>query len=245
MLSYQHIYHAGNAADVHKHMALSAILEKLMSAGKPLTYMETHAGRGVYDLTSMEAIKTSEADFGIKKLLSKIPKHHPYAKAIDRVRLEGGKDMYPGSPYIARTILERSQLHLFELHPKEFAELKANITGVNLHNKDGYDSVAIMPPKERRGLILIDPSYEVKTEYMDASDYITQVQRRWPQAVILLWYPILEAGHHKKMIEELKGAWKQEILFNSGSRMLGSGLLAFNLRPETIKELEKIPAVFE
>jgi 23S rRNA (adenine2030-N6)-methyltransferase len=226
-------------------MALSTVLERLMQAGKPLTYMETHAGRGVYDLSAAEALKTNEAESGIKTLLPKIDKNHPFAKALARIKKEGGENLYPGSPFIARSILHKSQLHLFELHPKEFAELKANISGVNVHNKNGYEGVYdLAPPKERRGLVLIDPSYEIKEEYMEAADFVRALHQAWPEAVILLWYPILEAGHHKKMCELLKDFWQQEIIFKNPKRILGSGLIAVNLRAETIKELEKIKEIF-
>lgn len=230
---------------MHKHMVLSTVLERLMTAGKPLTYMETHAGRGVYDLSSAEAAKTAEAESGIKKLLPKIPANHPYRKVLDRVKKEGGQDLYPGSPYVARALLSKSQLHLFELHPKEFAELKKNLNGVNVHNKNGYEGVLkLSPPKERRGVVLIDPSFEVKDEYLEAADFIHALQKRWPQAVVLLWYPILDAANHTQMCNELPNMWRQEIMFKNPKMMRGSGMLALNLRPETIKELEKIKEVF-
>ena len=249
MLSYQHIYHAGNLADVHKHMALAVVLERLMSAGKPLTYIETHAGRGLYNLNAPEAAKTAEAESGIKTLIRKLDKAHPYAKVIDKIKKECGRDYYPGSPYIARSLLAKSQLHLFELHPQEFAALKANISGVNLHNKNGYEgALKLCPPQARRGLVLIDPSFELKEEYMDAAVFIEMLKKRWPEAVVLLWYPLLDANNHIKMCENIKGAWKQEILFKDEAitpgRIRGSGLIGLNLRPETTKELEKIRAMF-
>ena len=246
MLSYQHIYHAGNLADVHKHMALSVVLERLMTANKPLTYIETHAGRGLYDLSSKEAQKTKEAELGIKSLMPKMPKTHAFAKVQDATKKKYGKNFYAGSPYIARSILAKSQLHLFELHPQEFVALSQNISGVNLHNKNGYDgTLKLCPPKERRGLVLIDPSYEIKTEYEDATKFVFDLHKKWKEAVILLWYPILDAGHHAPMVESLEGCWMQEIMFKDTARIRGSGLIGVNLRAETVKELEKIPAVFE
>ena len=245
MLSYQHIYHAGNLADVHKHMALAVVLERLMTANKPLTYIETHSGRGLYDLTSAEAIKTAESESGIMSLYKKIPPEHPYAKVLKQIQKERGASFYPGSPYIARSILAKSQLHLFELHPQEFAALKENIKGANLHKKDGYDGAFdLCPPNPRRGVILIDPSYELKDEYMDAAFFVESVRKKWPEAVILLWYPLLDANNHAEMTAYIKDAWKQEVTFKDSKRIRGSGLLAVNLRPETIKELEKIKELF-
>jgi 23S rRNA (adenine2030-N6)-methyltransferase len=245
MLSYQHIYHAGNLADVHKHMALATVIERMMKPGKPITYIETHAGRGVYNLDSAESTKTGEAETGIRALYKKIPREHPYSKVIAEVRKEYGKSFYPGSPYIARELLTKSQLHLCELHPREFAELKKNVSGANLHFKNGYDAaLAISPPKVRRGLVLVDPSYEVKSEYIDAANFALDIIEKWPQAVVMVWYPILDAGNHLKLLEMLDGGWKQEVMFKNSPRIRGSGLICANLRVETVKELEKIPLIF-
>lgn len=210
-------------ADVHKHMALAVVLERLMTAGKPLTYIETHAGRGAYDLSSFESEKTAEAETGIKQLIKNIPHEHPYAKVISAIKKEGGKHMYPGSPYIARSILEKANC-IYANHPQEFAALENTITGVNLHNKDGYETaLKLSPPRERRGLVLIDPSYEIKTEYADAANFCLDLHAKWPEAVILLWYPILDAGNHETIHQILEGGWTQEIMFNNSPRIRGSG----------------------
>ncbi len=212
MLSYLHAYHAGCLADVHKHGLLSVLLQKLTEKDRPLTYMETHAGRGVYDLESAEALKTREAEAGIQAILSAncLPSDHPYAAALRDVKAVYGDSAYPGSPAIARTILrENDHLHLMELHPKEIAMLKRQFRDDNCHchHRDGYEGVlGVSPPKARRGLVLIDPSFEVKTEYDQCVQFIKKLHKKWPEAVIALWYPILGIGHHKSMVKALEAA---------------------------------------
>src|SRR5690606_5502399 len=168
MLSYQHIYHAGCLADVQKHMVLSIILAHLVKKDKPLSYIETHAGRGLYDLKSPEALKTKEASHGIEKLWPEVPKNTPYAKILEETHAHFGPSFYPGSPFIACSLLRVcDQLTFMELHPQEYDALKRTFKGRNIqiHQRDGYEgTLALSPPHPRRGLVFIDPSYEVKTE---------------------------------------------------------------------------------
>ncbi|MEQ8709428.1 MAG: 23S rRNA (adenine(2030)-N(6))-methyltransferase RlmJ [Rhodospirillales bacterium] len=242
MLSYQHIYHAGCLADVHKHAALAVLLARLTEKPKPLTYMETHAGRGAYDLMAPEALKTGEAKAGILRLLTSgsVPAAHPYLRAIHATRTRLGDDWYPGSPVIARSLLRHDDaLHLMELHPQEHAALKRMMArdGAQIHKRDGYEGVlAISPPAARRGLVLIDPSYEIKSEYDQVSDFILALHRKWAEATILLWYPVLGQGFHRPVVRRLEAAglpdfWYREISFrtdDSETGMRGSGLLMIN-----------------
>ena len=171
MLSYQHHYHAGNLADVHKHSVLAWTLNYLIQKDKPLTYMETHAGRGLYDLTAPEAVKTGEAAKGIAACAGWFPPDHPYSRAIAQTRAERGASAYPGSPLIAGQILrEGDSIHLCELHPQEHAVLDYATSpfGAHVYAEDGLaKALSILPPTPRRGMLLIDPSYEIKTDYED------------------------------------------------------------------------------
>lgn len=235
MLSYQHAYHAGNRADVHKHAALARLLKTMTAKPRPVTYMETHAGRGLYDLAGPEAKKTGEAADGIQRL-SIAGTDDPYFEAIDAIRRKHGRTAYPGSPLVARHLLrDTDAIHLMEKHPAEAKALKSAMkgSGAHVHFRDGYEGVlAISPPPARRGAVLIDPSYEVKTEYDDVARFVRTLHRKWPEAVILVWYPILEDGRHRAMIRALEAAGlpeaeKHEILFpksEHAGRMLGSGL---------------------
>ena len=240
MLSYQHMYHAGGLADVHKHAVLAVMLEKLSAKPKSLTYVETHAGRGLYDLGAPEAGKTGEAAEGILHLLKQgdLPADHAYARLITACRATHGPHAYPGSPWIARQALrDNDRIHLCELHPREVVALRETMgRRAQIQQKDGYQDVLRRAPFDpRRGFVLIDPSYEVKSEYRDAADFVLALHRKWPVATILLWYPVLEKALHKDMVDRVNDAglpktWSQEVLFDPTrrSRALGSGLLSVN-----------------
>ena len=241
MLSYQHGYHAGNLADVHKHAALAVLLAALTAKPRPLSYLESHAGRGLYDLAAPEALKTGEAREGVDAVLARraLPAGHPWLTAAAAVRAAHGPTWYPGSPMIARTLLRPSDhLHLLELHPREHAALRRLFAGAHdhVHQRDGHEGLpALVPPTPRRGLALIDHSYEVKAEYEAAARLVVDTHRKWPQGVILLWYPVLDAGLHADLLAALRaaglaGLWHEEVRFaGSALRMRGSGLVAVNL----------------
>lgn len=237
MLSYQHGYHAGNLADLHKHRVLAEWLVRLTHESSPITYIETHAGRGVYDLCSDESRKTGEAQSGIERSLNnkELPDDHPYYAVIQKTKKRYGASWYPGSPTIARQLLrEQDMLHLFELHPQEYAALKARIRAKNIRitQKDGYaGALSLARAAKGRGLVLIDPSYEVKHEYDLVVECVRELHNKWPQAAVLVWYPILEAGLHRSMVEALSQlasgrVFHDEAVFppDSGLRMQGSGL---------------------
>ncbi len=261
MLSYQHSYHAGGPADVHKHAALSVLLEAFKKHNSSLiTYAETHAGRGQYQLQSKEALKTGEAKTGILTIApSLIRKNAPaYAHCLESHRKRHGTQSYPGSPALARMLLTaEDQLHFAELHPQEFSALASKFRAPNTHlsMRDGYDTIYevatnVSKLANHKGLILIDPSYEIKSEYELVVDFIIAVHEIWPEATILLWYPMLESGLYKSMIDELReqtfqGFWVQEILFKRPKhRALGSGLCAINLPKEMEAALSLIANLF-
>ena len=257
MLSYLHSYHAGSRTDVHKHQALVALLRHLTTKPRPITYMETHAGRGLYDLAGDEAKKTGEAWAGIRRLQaaarkkgsrsSADPGPHlgAYLDVVEAARTRHGATFYPGSPWIARHLLrDGDALHLMELHPVEYPALKRWMrgTGAHVHNRDGYEGVlALSPPTPRRGMVLIDPSFEIKDEYMEVAKFIPALHRKWPEAVVLLWYPVLAADRHKPMLAALAKAGLpdtevHEIAFPANTEgdemthkgLLGSGLYILN-----------------
>jgi len=227
MLSYQHGYHAGGPADVHKHRALAAVLSLLTQKARPITYMETHAGRGIYDLTGDQATKTGEWRAGIGKAKRD---DHPYWTALDLVRAQFGPDCYPGSPLVAQALLrEQDRRILMELHPAEHAAL-AQAIDAEVHRRDGFEGVlALSPPKPRRGFVLVDPSYEVKSEYLGVVDFAKNLIAKWPEAIVMVWYPILPDGRHKQMVDVLGGIM-HEVRFppHKGRGMEGSGLVILN-----------------
>lgn len=239
MLSYQHIYHAGNLADVQKHAVLAWCLDYMGRKDKPLTYLETHAGRGLYDLGAPEAEKTGEAKAGIGRAGDWFPAGHPYLRALEAVRGRHGPRAYPGSPLIAAELLsddDRDRMQLAELHPREHAALRDALPWARIHQRDGAAmALAATPPEPRRGLILIDPPWEVKDDYQTMPDLVKKLHRKWNVGVILLWYPILTDGPHRAMIADLRAAIPEgiahEVRFppaRPGHRMVGSGLFVVN-----------------
>jgi 23S rRNA (adenine2030-N6)-methyltransferase len=257
MLSYQHIYHAGNLADVQKHGMLAWVLDYMTRKDKPLSYIETHGGRGLYDLSSYEALKTGEAAAGIAIAEERgwFASDHPYATALTKVRGDHGADAYPGSPLVAATCLRTmDNLSIAELHPQEFAALDSLLAGRAVRvKKDGIDYArSITPPTPRRGVMLVDPPYEVKTEYDTVSDLIAQVHRKWNVGVLMLWYPILTSGLHKPMLSKLTkaipDAIRHEVTFppaREGHRMIGSGLFVVNAPYGFEAEAKRLSACFD
>jgi 23S rRNA (adenine2030-N6)-methyltransferase len=239
MLSYQHAYHAGNMADVHKHMLLAAALDYLTAKDKPLSYIETHAGRGLYDLGDAAALKTGEAAAGIDRLRDHIDPGHPYARALDRLRTLHGPRAYPGSPLLAALLLRPGDtLHLSELHPAEHAALVRTMAPwpARCHHRDGFETAfSLCPPTPRRGLMLIDPSWEVKSDYDTIPGQIGKLARAWPVGILCLWYPLLRSGVHGPMLKRLDAAHpealRHEIRFppaRADHGMIGSGLFVIN-----------------
>ncbi|MEL6888508.1 MAG: 23S rRNA (adenine(2030)-N(6))-methyltransferase RlmJ [Pseudomonadota bacterium] len=238
MLSYQHIFHAGNLADVHKHALLAWMLSYLTRKDKPLSYLETHAGRALYDLSADEATKTGEAAQGIARVADWFDADDPYLKVIRQTHEKHGQNAYAGSPLIADTLLrDGGTITLAELHPRECAALQHALPTAQVRQADGFAMAhAALPPTPRRGLMLIDPSYEVKADYDDIPRHIRKHARAWNVGIIALWYPILASRAHDNMLKTLQNdhpeALRHEVRFppaRPGHGMVGSGL--FVIRP--------------
>ncbi|NQZ72703.1 MAG: 23S rRNA (adenine(2030)-N(6))-methyltransferase RlmJ [Dinoroseobacter sp.] len=256
MLSYQHLYHAGNTADVHKHALLAWALDYLTRKDKPLTYLETHAGRGLYNLAAVEALKTGEAAQGVNRLAPKFADAHPYARALADTRTRFGASAYPGSPLIAASLLRDTDvLHLAELHPGEHAHLDATLTpfGAKVLHEDGWQmAISRTPPTPRRGLMLIDPSWEVKTDYETAPKRLAQIHKRWNVGIVMLWYPVLSDGRQRSMTRALTQSIPDILLHEvsfppaqPGHRMVGSGLAVINPPYGFSEEAAHISALFD
>ncbi|WP_425098869.1 23S rRNA (adenine(2030)-N(6))-methyltransferase RlmJ [Tropicibacter sp. S64] len=240
MLSYQHAYHAGNLADVHKHALLAQALDYLTQKNKPLTYLETHAGRGLYDLTSAEAQKTGEAAQGISFVSQWFGKDHPYTRALHAIREKRGPNAYPGSPLIAQTLLRESdRLHLAELHPQEHAALEFTMSAAGnakVYQQDGFAlAQSLCPPDPRRGLILIDPSWELKEDYARMPRFVDTLAKKWNVGIVMIWYPILTEPQHKPMIAAIRQSQSEALIHEvtfpparKGHRMVGSGMVVLN-----------------
>jgi 23S rRNA (adenine2030-N6)-methyltransferase len=258
MLSYQHGFHAGNFADLHKHSVLVALLESLNRKAKPWSYLETHSGRALYDLSDAQAQKTGEYRDGIARLWQPpLPEAlKPYLAQIARVNAGAALTHYPGSPTIAAGMArEQDVLRLMELHPAEVDALRQvfrDDARVAVHHRDGYEGVgALLPPNPRRGLVLIDPAYEVKDEYAQVVRFLKKAHRRWPTGIYAVWYPLLAANRWQTLVQELKDAALGPLLRSElrvaaedCGGMYGSGMLVLNPPWQLDRQLdEMLPAL--
>lgn len=199
MLSYRHSFHAGNHADVLKHVTQVLILEKLKIKAKPFIYVDSHSGAGLYRLDSKEARKTAEYETGIGRLWSQqtnFPEIDVYFALIKQLNPDGDLRYYASSPAIARELLRKQdRIILMELHNQEVEVLRQNMgcdSRVSLHHRDGFEGLtATLPQPLRRGLVLIDPSYEIKSDYQHVVDSVMLSWRKWPVGIFAIWYPIL------------------------------------------------------
>jgi len=217
VLSYRHGYHAGNFADLLKHLVLLEVLDYLQRKPGPIDVIDTHAGAGVYSLTSSEASTVGEFRDGIGRWLprtSDVTVPASLERLLDGVwsfNAPGELTVYPGSPALAAARLrEGDAAHLFELHPTDFAALKRHFRAhqrVHVHHRDGFEGlVAMMPRRGRRAIALIDPTYEVKADYDTAVETVLRAHRRMATAVTLLWYPVVDRGRVKAMERRLSAA---------------------------------------
>ncbi|ELO1813162.1 23S rRNA (adenine(2030)-N(6))-methyltransferase RlmJ [Vibrio fluvialis] len=220
MLSYRHSFHAGNHADVVKHIVQSLILSSLQKKDKPFVYHDTHSGVGRYDLTHEWSEKTGEYKQGIARLWqqTEVPEDiHSYLDAIKALNDDGELRYYPGSPRVARAHLRsHDRMVLTELHPSDYPLLEQEFhrdRQVAIFKEDGFARLkGSLPPKERRGLVLIDPPYELAKEYRDVVQAIAQSYKRWATGIYAIWYPVVNRCDIDDMIEGLQGLGIRKIL---------------------------------
>jgi 23S rRNA (adenine2030-N6)-methyltransferase len=241
MLSYRHAFHAGNFADVHKHAALVLGIEALRRKPAPFCVLDAWAGAGAYELSGQAEV-TGEWRDGIGKVLAERDPPPALATYLDRVRAanpDGELKQYPGSPALAAALLrEHDRLVCLELHPADYDSLHkrfATDRRVHVHRRDAREGLpALVPPTEKRGLVLLDPPYEREEEYAEVPDALRRAHRRWPQGSYLLWYPLLAPGRHERMVEDLAAGDIRRVLvhelrlFPAATGLRGSGLLWIN-----------------
>ncbi|MBR4464438.1 MAG: 23S rRNA (adenine(2030)-N(6))-methyltransferase RlmJ [Treponema sp.] len=258
MLSYEHIYHAGNHADILKHLTLTLILERLLQKDKPFTLYDTHAGFGVYDLTDVRAKKTNEAESGLRKVLAAAKDLDDkdsdsvakiMAPYLGLCHTYAEEEKYPGSPEIARCLMrEKDVLVLSELHPQAIEALRNNMkeppltcgqkgqSGTNyvkpkIHFRNGFEMLTVLtPPSTKRGCAIIDPSFEESADYSDCADTICAVHERWQNGIIALWYPLLE--HRASETSRMK----QQIISSAQAKQTEENLLDIQLAVQSPEE---------
>lgn len=248
-MNYRHAYHAGNFADVVKHAALALLLRRLQQKETPLCVLDLFAGIGAYDLAGEEATKTGEAAEGIGRLWPpprKAPAElAPYLEVLAAMNAAAGAaplpGHYPGSPEVARLLLRpQDRLVLAELHPEDSATLRRRYgrdARVAVHRRDGFEALpALVPPAERRGLVLIDPPYERPEEPERLLRALSRAYRRWPTGLYLVWYPIKEAAASAAFTSAAREAVPRRLLAaeitlfdeTPAWRLNGCGLLLVN-----------------
>ncbi|SJN11311.1 Protein involved in catabolism of external DNA [Halomonas citrativorans] len=247
MLSYQHAYHAGNFADVHKHLTLYAVVDYLLRKKTPITYIDTHAGRGLYPLATKETQRLQEYREGIwplwheREVLTD-PLLCDWLNAVTSVQSgTSALTHYPGSPWwLSQSLREHDKLRLFELHPGEHEHLNTQSLPPQAKRiyGDGLAGLtAMLPVSTPRLCVLIDPSFERKAEYQEVVDTAIYTLEKARHAILLIWYPLLPAGHHHALLDGLKASgirkiWRSELLLRAPGEqthgMYGSGMLVVN-----------------
>jgi 23S rRNA (adenine2030-N6)-methyltransferase len=241
-VNYRHAFHAGNMADVFKHAVLVLLIEQLLQKDTAVCYLDTHAGLGRYDLTSEAAEKTGEFRAGIGRLLSGDvpPELARYAALVRAAQPASSSDLlvYPGSPALAQALLRpHDRLVLIELHPDDAAALRRAFRDdarVHVHHRDGYEALgAFVPPRERRGLVLIDPPFEEREELPALVATLVGAHRRWPTGQYAIWYPIKTRGaldrFHGALAESgLRKLLRVEFVPTPEAALAGSGLVIVN-----------------
>ncbi|HDT0720869.1 TPA: 23S rRNA (adenine(2030)-N(6))-methyltransferase RlmJ [Proteus mirabilis] len=220
MLSYRHSFHAGNHADVLKHIVQTLIIESLKEKEKPFLYLDTHAGAGRYQLTNAHAIRTGEYLEGIARLWQQeeVPELIlPYLEVVSSLNTSGELRYYPGSPLLAAKLLrEQDLLMLTELHPTDFPLLRTEFSRdkrVRVCREDGFGQLkSKLPPASRRGFALIDPPYELKQDYSAVVKGIVEGYKRFATGTYAIWYPVVHRQQIKRMLKELEATGIRKIL---------------------------------
>ncbi len=253
MFSYRHAFHAGNHADVLKHLVLIHSVLYLQEKDGGLMLIDTHAGAGLYTLREGYATVSQEALTGIDRLSTYLRSHTgyselaPYLDLIQGLNSKGQIELYPGSPFILATLLRtQDRLRLFELHPSDIELLENNIhqlhrnRQIEVRKEDGFAGLkSLLPPPSRRGLILIDPSYENKQDYFSLETCLTEALGRFATGSYLIWYPILQRTESIQLPQRLKAiaekngrSWTQvELRIThepSERRLQASGMFVIN-----------------
>jgi 23S rRNA (adenine2030-N6)-methyltransferase len=241
-MNYRHAYHAGNFADVLKHVVLIALIEALKAKQTSFALLDTHAGAGRYSLASDEALKTGEFRDGVMRLLAaeRLPTLvHAY---LNLVRSHNGSQSYPGSPAIAAQLLrDHDRLMLCEVQDAEVASLRqlfARDGRVAVHQRDGYQAMsALLPPPEKRGLVLIDPPFEAQEqEFRIIEEAVAAAYKRFANGIYAIWYPIKLRQSVLPFHRWLKSSGLRKVLIaeicvhpdNSALRLNGCGMAIIN-----------------
>ncbi|HEY1075710.1 MAG TPA: 23S rRNA (adenine(2030)-N(6))-methyltransferase RlmJ [Fontimonas sp.] len=239
-MHYQHRYHAGNFADVFKHILLVSLLDALSAKPAAWSYLETHGGAGDYDLSDAAAQRTGEAQAGIARLWAARPAAlERYLALIARNNPGDALRHYPGSPLLALSVArEQDRLVVCEKIPAIAAELRATIgedARVSIHQRDGYEAAALLPPREKRGLVLVDPPFERPDEFEAVTAFMQAALKRFSNGIYAIWYPHKQRYQTDRWLRRMRALLTQEALdlqIDTGApsegQMHACGLLVIN-----------------
>ena len=212
-MNYRHLYHAGNFADVVKHSVLIALINHFKQKETSFCCLDTHAGIGLYELNSIEAQKKQEYETGVSKLFfaeknEMPPEIQEYISIIQKINTDKQLTFYPGSPWIAKSLMrDQDKLILCELHKEDFQTLKGNFcreNNVSVHNQDAYLGMkAFLPPKEKRGFVLIDPPFEVTNEFDCIESSLKIALKHWKSGCFMVWYPIKDNAPIDRFLKKI------------------------------------------
>ncbi len=246
MLSYRHAFHAGNHADVLKHAALALIFQALQRKDAGFCFIDTHAGAGGYDLRSTEATKNSEYRGGIARIWSRADAPmglQPYLSVLRELNSPKFSDIrfYPGSPVVAQHLLRhQDRMVLIERHPTDHAALAKNLGHAphcRIEQGDGFQLLkAFVPPHERRGVVLLDPAYELKSDYRAVLNTVIDATARWATGTYLIWYPLIARSEPAQLVRRTQASGLKRVLnielivakASPAAGLWGSGLLIVN-----------------
>jgi 23S rRNA (adenine2030-N6)-methyltransferase len=214
MLAYRHAFHAGNHADVLKHLCLTQVLRYMAEKEKPYTLIDTHAGAGGYSIEGRYAQTKGEYSLGVARLWDDKNLPEPlanYMELVHEFNTDGQLRQYPGSPAIANLLMrEEDRLRVFELHPTDHRILQSYLASrpnTQVSDKDGFASLkGELPPPSRRGVVLMDPSYEIKTDYGKVLAALREGLERFADTVFMIWYPQLQLLESAQLAQRLKAA---------------------------------------
>ncbi|MBQ4838351.1 MULTISPECIES: 23S rRNA (adenine(2030)-N(6))-methyltransferase RlmJ [Pseudoalteromonas] len=263
MLSYRHSFHAGNPADVIKHLVLAEVLSYMTRKDKPFDYIDTHSGAGLFELASSDAQKTQEFEDGIGRLMHYAGSNEAIIRYLDMVKgfNESALAYYPGSPKVAEQYLRKQDKGwFFELHPQDLPILQKNTAhkrSLRVKGEDGFKGLlGLVPPMSRRAVVLMDPPYEIKTDYQKAVKTILKAHKSFTSGTYMIWYPVVDRARIDQMEAELIASGVKNIqLFELATSadteergMTASGMIVINppyvlketmdsVLPELVKEL--------
>ena len=265
MLSYIHAYHAGNHADILKHITISLIIEQMKNKEKPFTVLDTHAGSGIYDMNDERLLKTGECE--IDSFLSFVENNAErcpdFLKSyISIVKKYRERNMYPGSPLIESELIRKQDVQILsELHPAAIEELRKNAENfphkAKIHKRDGYEmALSLTPPETKRGICIIDPSFEDKEDFSECAETIARIHKKWSGGIIALWYPlvshrVMEISMMKERISAAVDESEPKILdiqfekknpaeMTGLASLYGSGMLIVNFPYKLDEKMEEI-----